>query len=170
MKNKDKSGSAGKPKPEELNELEELRKKSEEHLAGWQRALADYDNLLKNLDTIKSDLRQRSKQDIIESLLPILDNFDQALSHAPDDLDEKTKNWLSGVLHIQNQFSDALKDFGAQPYGQVGDLFDPHLHDAVEEVLKPEAEDQSIIKITLRGWKIKDKIIRPAKVIINNLK
>ncbi|MBU0646199.1 nucleotide exchange factor GrpE [Patescibacteria group bacterium] len=159
-----------KKEPAELNELEELRKKGEEYLAGWKRALADYDNVLKDLGRIKSELRQNSKQDVVESLLPVLDNFDQATSHVPDRLDDQTQNWLNGILHIKDQLTGTLSDFGAEPYGSPGDEFDPHLHDAIQEVNEPDQADQTIIQVTLRGWKMGEKIIRPAKVVINNLK
>lgn len=144
--------------------------KCQEYLAGWKRALADYDNLLKSLDQVKSDLRQSSKQDVVEALLPVVDNFDQATAHAPDNLDDQTKNWLTGILHIKDQLENVLSGLGAQPYGQAGDAFDPHLYDAISEESDPEAPDQSIIKITLRGWKIGEKIIRPAKAVVNNKK
>lgn len=144
--------------------------KCEEYLAGWKRALADYDNLIKDLNRLKSDLRQSSKQDIIEFLLPVLDNFDQAVSHAPDELSDKTKNWLQGILHIKDQLESVLRDLGAEAYGAPGAVFDPHLHDAAGEVNDPNQDDQTIIQVTSHGWKIGEKIIRPAKVVINNIK
>ena len=139
-----------------------------EYLTGWKRALADYENLVRDQDQIKSNLRQNSQSEMVERILPVLDNFDQAVKFAPQDLNDQTKNWLQGILHIQNQLRSVLAELGAEFYGKIGEEFDPNLHQAIKEVKEAEKKDQEIVEVIVLGWKIKNKIIRPAQVIINN--
>jgi len=149
--------------------------KEAEYLAGWKRALADYDNLKKDLGRERGDMRLAAAADAVMRLVPVLDNFDVATKFVPDNVDDKLRNWLTGILFIQTQLENALKEMGAEPYGEVGDTFDANLHDAVGEredviggVPAPRHDGEScIVEIVARGWKIGERIIRPAKVIVN---
>lgn len=152
--------------------------KEAEYLAGWKRALADYDNLKKDLGRERGEMRLAAAADAVMRLVPVLDNFDVATRHVPEDIDDKTRNWLTGILFIRTQLENALKEMGADPYGEVGDTFDANLHDAVGERVPadefpllpkegPGVVVPRIVEVVARGWKIADKIIRPAKVIVN---
>lgn len=154
---------------ESSDELEALKERCEEFENGWKRALADYDNLKKDLSREKQQNRSAMIEQITSQILPVLDNFDQATRFQPEGLDDKAKNWLSGIMHVRSQLEDVLKSFGAEPFCQEGDSFDPHTCEAVTERHEPEIADQVILEVTQRGWKLGEKILRPAKVIINNL-
>jgi molecular chaperone GrpE len=152
----------------------------DEYLAGWKRALADYDNLKKDLARERTYMRAHALERATHGFLPVLDHFDAAvkfqpkadppLADVPGGLDQKTKQWLSGVLHVRKELEDALKELGLQPFGEVGDAFDPNLHEAASERHEHEEgkPDHVILEVVSRGWRIGDRIIRPAKVIINN--
>jgi len=131
-------------------------KRYTEYEAGWKRALADYENLKRDMATQALASRERIKIDFVEQLLPVVDNFHQAVSHAPETEDAKLQNWLQGVLYIEKQFEDVLTVFGLERIS-VGDTFDPNLHEAVGE-----GEEMKEVQ---PGWKIGDRVIRPAKVI-----
>jgi len=153
----------------------ELEIKCAEYLDGWKRAKADYENLQKNLSQSAEDARKRIKISFLHDLLPVLDNFGQAVVHLPDldGCDKKVKNdlenWLQGVTFIQKQLEDVIKELGAeQIFAQ--DQFDPNLHESVDTESDPGKEDQTIIKQIQPGWKIGETVIRPAKVIINEIK
>jgi molecular chaperone GrpE len=141
----------------------------EEYKLGWKRALADYQNLKRNLAKEKGDMRMRIKRGFVEELLPVLDNFDQAVKFQPEGLDGNAKGWLTGILHVQKQLENVLNEMGAQPFGQAGDTFDPNRHDAADEKQLEDEPDQVVLEVVQRGWQMDDKVIRPAKVIINNL-
>ncbi len=142
--------------------------KCEEYKTGWIRALADYDNLKKDLLKEKGEMRAAATETSVHQLLPVLDNFDQAVRFKPEGLDKSAEGWLQGILHVRTQLESVLSESGAQPYGAAGEQFDPNLHDAAKEETNEDKEDQEILEIIQRGWKLGEKIVRPAKVIVNN--
>ena len=138
-------------------------------IAGWRRALADYDNLKKDLGKEKDLMRRSVKASCADELIPVLDNLDQALRYQPEGLDDKTKSWLQGVMHVRAQIESVLNGMGAEAFGKVGDVFDPHQHDAVKDLSPDGTEGTStIVDIVQRGWKMGEQMIRPAKVIVEN--
>ncbi|MFH1712345.1 MAG: nucleotide exchange factor GrpE [Patescibacteria group bacterium] len=160
-----------KKKKDKNNELTE---KCAEYLDGWKRAKADYENLQKNLAQSAEDSRKRIKISFLHDLLPVLDNFSQAVAHVPnlDEYDEKIQkdleNWLQGVTFIQKQLEDVIKELGVEQIVAEAGQFDPNLHESVDTATDPEKHDQEIIKQIQPGWKIGETVIRPAKVVINN--
>lgn len=142
--------------------------KCDEYLAGWKRALADYDNLQKDLSRERADLRTRLKEDVGHQLIAVLDNFDQAAKFKPQGLSKELEVWLMGLLLVKNQLEAMMRDLGLESYGNVGELFDAHLHDAGGERTQEDRADQEILEVITRGWKLGEKVVRPAKVIINN--
>ena len=155
-------------KIKKLSELERLETKSQEYLDGWKRALADYENIKKDISSQKEAERLRLKIALAQDLLPIIDNFDQALSHIPEIEDTKFQNWLDGVKYIKNQFDGAMSGLGIERI-ENKEIFDPLLHEAVSEEVNEAKKQGEIIKITQDGWKMGGSVIRPAKVIINKL-
>lgn len=144
--------------------------KCEEYLHGWKRALADYDNLQKQLAEERVGMRNATTEDLVQQLIPVLDHFDQAVRFKPEDLPKQAEQWLQGILYVQKQLETVLESFGAAPFGTEGEIFDPNLHEAVSEEKDEEKEDQTVLTVQIRGWKLKDKVIRPARVIINSIK
>ena len=144
--------------------------KCDEYLIGWKRALADYDNLKKDLLKERENMRRGVKEDVAESIIPILDHFDQAIKFKPEGLDTKVENWLVGMLHVRNQLESVLHELGAEAFGQVGEVFDSNLHESVGEKEDTTQSEHAIVEVSLRGWKLDNRVIRPASVIINKLK
>lgn len=142
--------------------------KCDEYLAGWKRALADYDNLQKDLARERTELRARLKQDVAHQLIGVLDNFDQAAKFKPEGLSKELEVWLMGIMHVKSQLEGVMRDLGLGSYGSVGEMFDAHLHDAGGERTQEGKVDYEILEIIQRGWKLGEKVVRPAKVIINN--
>ena len=138
----------------------------DEYKLGWQRALADYDNLKKDLIKEREGMRRGVKEDTAESIIPILDHFDQALKFKPQGLDATLENWITGMMHVRNQLESVLLDMGVVPFGKVGDTFDPHSHESVGEREDESQLEHAIVEVSQRGWKLGDKIIRPALVIV----
>lgn len=147
-----------------------------EYLAGWKRALADYDNLKKELGRERTQMRGDAIIHAATQVLPVLDNFDTALKFVPEGIDDKVRNWLTGLLFIRTQLESAIAGMGLVPYATVGDTFDANLHDAVGERAETEVSPPAkgevggggprIVEVVARGWKLGDRIVRPAKVIV----
>lgn len=139
-----------------------------EAVAGWKRALADYDNLKKDLMRERDQIRKAAKENVAEELITVLDNFDQAAKFQPKELDKEGQTWAMGLMHVRNQLESVMQGLGVEPFGAPGETFDTNLHDAASERSEEGKADQEILEIVMRGWKMGDRIVRPAKVIVNN--
>ena len=137
-----------------------------EYLHGWKRALADYDNLKKERSSERVAMRQFITDDVGERLIPVIDNFDQALRFKPEGLDASVEGWLQGILYVRTQLENVLKELGVEPFGVVGETFDPHRHDAVSEQ-ESSGSPESVVEVVQRGWKRDQRILRPAKVVVS---
>ncbi|PJA45175.1 nucleotide exchange factor GrpE [Candidatus Uhrbacteria bacterium CG_4_9_14_3_um_filter_50_9] len=140
-----------------------------EAITGWKRALADYENLKKDLMKERVAIRSAAKEDVAEELIAVLDNFDQAAKFQPSELSKEAETWAMGLMHVRNQLESVMTDLGLSPFGESGDVFDPTRHEAAAERSEDDKPDQTILEVAARGWKLSDKIVRPAKVVINNL-
>ncbi len=151
-------------------ELKKIRKEKEEYLTGWQRAKADYVNLQKDEASKLKDIRSFVTTRLVEDLLPALDSFDMAFSNkeAWEKVDE---NWRNGVEYIHKQFDQVLEGYGVIKINQVDVPFDPVLHESIESIpTDDQAMDHIIASITQSGYKMGDKVIRPARVTIYEYK
>lgn len=145
---------------DEQKPADDLQVKCDEAMVGWKRALADYDNLKKDLNKERADIRRYAQQDAAERFIAVLDNFDQATKYVPEGLDAKLKGWVNGILFIRTQMENALKEMGLEPFGAVGETFDPNLHEAAA------GEGEKIAEVARRGWKMGEKVIRSASVVV----
>lgn len=144
-------------------EKKETCAKCEEYMAGWKRALADYQNLQKDTAKQFDELRKYANEDMIMQLLPLADYFNHAFDQIP--AAEKNSPWLEGIKHIQTYFYKILQDNGVAEMKSLGEKFDPQLHEVVAEEESSE-EEGKIIKVTQAGFTLQGKVIKPAKVII----
>ncbi|MBU1203267.1 nucleotide exchange factor GrpE [Patescibacteria group bacterium] len=140
---------------------------ADENLAGWQKALADYQNLQKETDKRLKDLSIFVRSDIILQLLPIFDNYQTAINHIPKD--QKNESWAVGLEHILRMWDGFLNERNVKKIKAVGEKFDANLHESVGQVSDDKNEDHIIVEEKQIGYKIDNMVIRPAKVIINNI-
>lgn len=157
---------------EELKkQLEDCRLKIEEYLEGWQRERADFANYKKDEAKTRDESRFYIKSKIVYEFLMVLDNFDLALKHTPEDL--KDNNWVKGVSHIRQQLEMILKGEGAEEIKCIGEKFDPVMHEALEEVESDKVSDgsgsspQVVLEELQKGYKLDGRVIRPSKVKIS---
>jgi len=143
----------------------DLEKKLEEAVNQSLRALADYQNLQKEVAKERETMAQYATLRVVERFLPVFDNFNVALSHMPKTDDKTVLNWAVGVGFIQKQLEETLASIGLQPIKTEGQKFDATRHEAVgeEESDKPPG---TILKEVQTGYEIGGKTARPAKVII----
>ncbi len=142
--------------------LEACQKDKEEYLLGWQRAQADFINYKKNNDSVFALAKESATTDMVESLLPILDSFDMALTGNFDDV---FKKWLTGFEYVHQQFKRVLEDNEIIEINPLGAPFSPQEHEAVEEVsTTDETQDHTVSQVILKGYKTQTRIIRAAQV------
>lgn len=145
-------------------QLADCNQKAEEYLVGWQRERADFTNYKKDESKMREESRFYIKSKIVYEFLVVLDNFDMALKHMPEDL--KDNNWVKGVSHIRQQLEAILKGEGAEEIGCVGEKFDPAIHESLEEV-ESEKESGEVLEELQKGYKLDGRVLRPAKVKIS---
>ncbi|MEA1871947.1 MAG: nucleotide exchange factor GrpE [Chloroflexota bacterium] len=141
--------------------LAEEKEKAEKYLANWQRCQADFVNYKQRAEQEKREIIEFANSTLICNLLPIMDDLERALASAPAELNEP--NWTEGIRLIYNKFKATLEAQGLTEIEAEGEPFDPHLHEAV---MQQEGEEGMIIEEIQKGYKFKEKVIRPSLVIV----
>lgn len=147
-------------------EIKTLRKEKEEYLTGWQRAKADYVNLQKELDLARVNVSILTKEKMVNKLLPALDSFEMAFSNK-EHWEKIDKDWQDGITSIYQQIISGLEKSGIEKIYEIEIPFDPNIHQSISIVeTDDEEKDHTVEKVLQVGYKIGDRIIRPAKVTI----
>jgi len=144
-------------------ELEKCKEEKQEYLVGWQRCKADSINARKEAAALAERAGNRSRDSLVEDIVPALDSFDMAI--ASDAWKTMDANWRVGMENVRSQLLTALSNQGVSGYAETGDAFDPTLHEAVQEV-EAEGQPGSIAKVLRRGYRTVGNIIRPAHVAV----
>ncbi len=150
---------------QEIDELEQLKTEKKELNDKFLRLFAEFENFKKRTFKEKVETLSTAAKDTLVSLLPILDDFDRAKLNAED---ENSKEPFSeGVNMVYNKLYSTLKGLGLQEMVTNGEAFNPDFHEAITEIPAPDEEMKGkIIDTVLKGYKLKDKIIRHAKVVV----
>ncbi|MGA8491897.1 MAG: nucleotide exchange factor GrpE [Terriglobales bacterium] len=143
----------------ESNELQKLRVERDTLIDRLARLQAEFENARKRSAREQQEFREFALADAIKTLLPILDSFERALQTSPERSEIR-----SGVELIYKQLQDALQKLGLRAIPARGELFDPHLHEAIEMVDTTAAADHQILEELQRGYKLKDRLLRPSMV------
>ncbi len=147
---------------------EELQKKGTEIEVlkdNYLRALAEWDNYRKRMENELAEFKKYAKADFISKIIPVLDNFDRALAGA--ELNPDFESFYKGVEIIERQLKEVLKSMGLIEYSGLGEQFDPLLHDAIGVIVTNDHPENTIIEEISKGYKIGDRIIQPAKVLVS---
>lgn len=140
-------------------ELQKVKAERDNLLDRLARAQAEFDNARKRAQKEQQDFRDFAMVDAIKSLLPIVDNFERALQARSESGEFRT-----GIELIYRQLQDVLTRLGVQPIAAKGQQFDPHVHEAVEMVETPDVADHEVLEEWQKGYKYKDRLLRPAMV------
>lgn len=151
--------------PQALDPWEEL----EAEAAKWKevslRTAAEMDNLRKRTAREREDAIRYANQRLLEDLLPVIDNFEMGMQAASQD----TKSMIYiGMDMVRRQLNDFLSSQGVEDIPTDG-LFDPNLHDAVAQEECAAGEEGRILKVTRRGFRLRDRLLRPASVVVSKL-
>ena len=145
--------------------LAEEKTKSEANLAGWQRAQADLINYRKRCEQEMEETTRFANAALILTLLPVLDDFERAFNSFPVDQLKPNSGWIEGVRLVERKLRTTLEMQGLSHIKTVGEPFDPRIHEAVRQAAGKEG---TIIQELVKGYKLHDKVLRPAKVMVGN--
>jgi molecular chaperone GrpE len=130
------------------------------------RNAAELDNFRKRAAREAQETRAYANADLLRSILPVLDNFEMGLEAARN---ESVNSMIyTGMCMVQRQLADFLRDMGVQEVEALGREFDPNLHDAVAQEPSTEAPEGTVLRVTRRGYKLKDRLLRAANVIVSS--
>ncbi|MCB1114743.1 MAG: nucleotide exchange factor GrpE [Chlamydiia bacterium] len=149
--------------PEEIVEERDLEAEIQDYKNKYLRQLAETENTRKRLQKEKQELTDYAISNVIADFLGPIDHMESALSHT-DNMSEEVKHWGVGFKMILTQFKDVLKENGVKQMNAMGEMFDPHLHEAIEVIETDEFAPGTIVEECLRGFKMGEKVIRPARV------
>jgi molecular chaperone GrpE len=158
-------GNGPKPAAEDLDPWEEL----EQEVAKWKelslRTAADLENLRKRTARDREDAIRYANQRLLEDLLPVIDNFEMGMQAAAQD---QSSMIYIGMDMVRRQLNDFLAAQGVEEIPTTG-AFDHNLHDAVAQEDCTAGEEGRILRVTRRGFRLRDRLLRPASVVVSKL-
>ncbi|KKR85901.1 MAG: Protein GrpE [Candidatus Curtissbacteria bacterium GW2011_GWA1_41_11] len=140
--------------PKKKHDLIKKDQKHQELEERLKRTMADYQNLERRIEEERKLLSKLSAMLLVEKLLPVLDNLENAQSHLKD----------QGLEMVIRQFKEILNQEGVEEIEAIGQQFDPNQHEAVEA--QAGENENTVARVVAKGYKIEDKVIRPAKVVV----
>lgn len=144
----------------EVSEVEKLKSEMAAQRDRLARLQAEFENFRKRSAREQQDFREYALADALKQLLPILDSLDRALKTEGISV----KDFHSGVELIDRQFHDVLTRLGVEPIAAQGQPFDPNVHHAIQMVETTEVPDHHVIDELQRGYRLRDRVLRPAMV------
>ncbi|EGA89172.1 protein grpE (HSP-70 cofactor) [Planococcus donghaensis MPA1U2] len=150
---------------ETVDEVEELRKQLEAEQNKYLRLLADYDNFKRRTQKDKELANKFRSQSLLADLLPVLDNFERAMSATTKS--EESASLLKGIEMVQKSLLEAVNREGLEEIKSVGEQFDPNFHQAVMQEKDDSAEPGVVLQELQKGYILKDRVLRPAMVKVN---
>lgn len=150
---------------ETVDEAEELRKQLEAEQNKYLRLLADYDNFKRRTQIDKDLANKFRSQSLLSDILPVLDNFERALSLQTTS--EESASVMKGVEMVQKSLIEAVSREGLEEIKAVGEPFDPNFHQAVMQEKDDSAEPGTVLQELQKGYILKGRVLRPAMVKVN---
>lgn len=147
-----------------LNEdLEAQKKIAEEYCDGLKRNMAEFDNYKKRMNKEKETLYSSTLSSVISEMLPIIDNFEKA-----KDAECSDEKYKTGISMIYNQLIEMLKKQGVEKIPDLGETFDPAIHEAVMSIEDDTKGEKEIVEVFRTGYRMKDKVVRHSLVKVAN--
>jgi molecular chaperone GrpE len=152
--------------PEQVEDWKEKAAKAQEHWDRLVRVSADFDNYKKRAARERQDAVRFANATLLEKLVPILDNLEMALAAADPPQGAGTDALKTGVSMIHSQLRAVLADAGLEEIDATGKPFDPNWHEAVAQQESATVPEGHVLQQIRKGYKLKDRLIRPASVVI----
>ena len=155
----------GQEEPDDIEglhaRLEEEKQKAGQHYASWQRSAADYANFKRRMEEERSEVARLASAALVINLLPLMDDIERALRNVDVKLAGLT--WIDGIWLIYRKFEAVLQNAGVTEIEADAQTFDPNVHESISEA---EGEEGKIVSVVQKGYKLGDRVIRPAMVIV----
>lgn len=153
--------------PTEEQEAGEASQAMADEVARWRdlavRTAADFDNFRKRVAREREEAVRFGNQDLLEQLIPILDNFEMGMMAAAQD---SSSMIYIGMDMVRKQFSEFLSQQGVEEVLALHAAFDPNLHEAVSEEVSTEHAPGTIVRVLRRGFRLRERLLRPANVVV----
>lgn len=144
-------------------DLEEQKKIADEYIDSLKRNMAEFDNFKKRMSKEKESLYTTILSDVIANLLPVIDNFEKA-----KDAECSDETYKTGISMIYNQLIELLDRHGVEKIPDLGETFDPDIHEAVMSVADETKGEKEIVEVFRTGYRMKDKVVRHSLVKVAN--
>ncbi len=159
----------GKEWMEKAREAQEKLKVASAEAADFKdralRAAADLENVKKRAQKEREDVQKFGSEKLLKDFLPVLDNLDRALAHAKSPADFESLR--EGLAMTRKLFEDTLGKHGVKGFSALGQPFDPHRHEAMQQVETAEVAPNTVVTEVVRGYTLNDRLIRPALVAVS---
>jgi molecular chaperone GrpE len=151
-------------------DLKQCRKEKEEFLTGWQKERAEFVNYRKQEDDRKTMFSESMRERILTRFLAVMDSFNMAFANK-ESWEKVDENWRKGVEYIYSQMNTIFEEYGVKPIGEIEETFDPNIHQSIELVQTDKNElDHKVSEVIQKGYKLGDRVIRPARVNVYEYK
>ena len=162
------SGSApASDLPDDTESLQRLvleeREKAANYQRNWQRAAADYQNFKRRVEEERGETARFASAAFVINLLPLVDDLERALTNVDSHLANLT--WVEGIRLIYRKFEALLEMTGLTEIAAEGQTFDPAVHEAVAQI---PGDENKVISVVQRGYRLGDRVLRPSMVIVGN--
>ncbi|MDA0988474.1 MAG: nucleotide exchange factor GrpE [Chloroflexi bacterium] len=172
---KEQSNIEGEAAPEETNEaelrqaqFEEAQREVEQFRNLLQRVQADSLNYKRRVEEEREELQKRANANLVIRLLPVLDDFERALQHIPQD--DALSPWLAGVELVYRNLEGVLESFGVTHIEALDKTFDPLEHESVFYEVSKNNEEDKVMSVVREGYKLNGRVLRPAQVTVSKRK
>ncbi|HEY3913294.1 MAG TPA: nucleotide exchange factor GrpE [Verrucomicrobiae bacterium] len=153
--------------PELIEQLKEKAGKADDYWDRLLRQTADFDNFKKRAAREKQDSISYANESLLTKLLPVVDAFEMALTAAANSKEPAGAHSLqAGIVMISNQLKSVLADSGLEEINAAGQAFDPNLHEAVSEEATDEVPEGHVVRQIRKGYRFRNRLIRPAGVVV----
>jgi molecular chaperone GrpE len=156
------SETAAPPTLEE--QLAAAQAEAEDYKDRWLRSQAEFANARKRMEKQRLDTYTNATVNVMDKLLPIVDDFERAMENLPAEISENS--WLEGLQLVQRKLIATLENFNVTSIEAVGEPFDPNLHEAITQEPTDEFESGVVCRVLQTGYKIGDRVIRPSLVVV----
>src|SRR5262249_46453953 len=151
---------------DQLDDLRERAAKSDDNWERFLRATADLENFKKRANREKQEAIKFANEGILQKLIPVLDNFDMALSATEQNGSEAAQSLQTGIKMIYQQLRNVLLEAGLEEVDATGKTFDPNLHEAVSQRETTDQPEGQVVQQLRKGYKLRDRLLRPASVVV----
>ncbi len=145
-------------------QLTAVQAEADDYKDRWLRGQAEFANARKRMEKQRLDTYSNATANVMNKLLPIVDDFERALENVPPEISENS--WLEGIQLVQRKLGTMLENFNVTPIEAIGEPFDPNLHEAITQEPNEEFESGAVCRVLQTGYKIGDRVIRPSLVVV----